>query len=394
MSTKTNKKISFSKIKDLGSIDIKDIFRKPNEDGELEKKKSNKKVKEMAKNVVAIDIGSNFIKMGEGRYYKGKLRVTNLLQIPTPEGAVTDGKILDSEILGEIIQYAFKGYGIRAKEGIITTNSSSIINREVIIPKVSDEEIETVTRYEIQQYLPINLDNYIVEFIVLQELEEETGIKLKLNVITFPEQVALGYYQLLNSLEKNPYALDVSYNSIKKLATYTEIGAKKIEGEENTVTFVDMGATTVNVTIIKNDKVDFNRIIKFGGNNINNALNEKLNISIKGTESAKIQKSSLLEEDEYDEFNQVVRDSIDDFLDEFQRVLQFYNNKSGGNPVDKIFIYGGTANLKGLSTYMTKKLNKEVEKISFLKHVELNARKVIGEPVWEYLNVIGSIIRL
>jgi type IV pilus assembly protein PilM len=389
-----NKKLSLSKIKDLGSIDIKDIFRKPNEDEEVAKKSDNQKVKEMSKNVVAIDIGSNFIKIAEGRYYKRKLRVTNLLQIPTPEASISDGKIIDSETLGEIIQYAFKGYGIRAKEGIITTNSSSIINREVIIPKVSEEEIETVTRYEIQQYLPINLDDYIVEFIILNELEEADGVKLKLNVITFPEQVAFGYYKLLDTLERNPYALDVNYNSIKKLSAYCEMNTKDGEIEEGTVAFVDMGATTVNVTILKDNKVDFNRIIKFGGNNINYALNEKLNISIKATESAKIQKANLLDINEDDEFNVVVRDSIDDFIDEFQRVLQFYSNKSAGSSVEKIFIYGGTSNLRGLDVHMAKKLNKEVERVSNLKNVELNTRKVIGEPIWEYLNVIGSIIRL
>ena len=35
---------------------------------------------------------------------------------------------------------------------------------------VQEEEMETVIRYEIQQYLPINLDDYIVQYVVLDEI--------------------------------------------------------------------------------------------------------------------------------------------------------------------------------------------------------------------------------
>lgn len=397
MPTKTEKKKEGSKVRNIGKIDLKDLknlFKKADTIGTNKNVKNKKEKSQKAKNVVAMDIGTNFIKMAEGKYSKGNLKINSLMQIPTPKGAIADGKILDKDVLKEIIKYAFSGYGIRAKDGVFTTNSSTIINREIEIPKVSQEEMDTVIRYEIQQYLPINLDDYVIEYIVLDEIEGEVGTKVKLNVITYPERTAYGYFELLDSLELNPYALDVTYNSLRKIASHSGLITK--EGEElgGTVAFVDMGATSVNVNIFRNSKVDFTRIIKFGGNTINNALSEKLNISIKATESTKREKANLIDISEVDEINMTVKDSIDDFLDELQRVLQFYVNRSSGVQIDKVIIYGGTSNIKGLDSYMKEKLKLNIEKIYSLDNVEFNTRKIIDEPIGEYLNVIGSIIRL
>jgi len=397
MSIKLDKKKDRSKVKSAGKLDIKDLknlFKKADTTGTNENKKIKKEKVKKARNVVAMDIGTNFIKIAEGKYSKGNLRINSLMQIPTPKGAIVDGKILDKDVLNEIIKYAFSGYGIRAKDGVFTTNSSTIINREIEIPKVSQEEMDTVIRYEIQQYLPINLDDYVIEYIVLDEFEGEAGTKLRLNVITYPERTAYGYFELLDSLDLNPYALDVTYNSLRKIASHSGLITK--EGEElgGTVAFVDMGATSVNVNIFRNNKVDFTRIIKFGGNSINCALSEKLNISIKATESTKREKASLIEVSETDDINMIVKDSIDDFLDELQRVIQFYVNKSSGVQIDKVIIYGGTSNIRGLDSYMKERLKLNVEKIYSLDKVEFNTRKIIDEPIGEYLNVIGSIIRL
>ena len=80
--------------------------------------------------------------------------------------------------------------------------------------------METVVKYEIQQYLPINLDEYIIQYTVIDKVETEEGNKLKVNVTSFPEKIAIIYYELINELELNPYSLDVNYNSINKFANY------------------------------------------------------------------------------------------------------------------------------------------------------------------------------
>ena len=53
------------------------------------------------------------------------------------------------------------------------------------------------------------------------KLVDDSGAKLKINVTSFSEKMATSYYNVVEALELNPYALDVTYNSINKLANYS-----------------------------------------------------------------------------------------------------------------------------------------------------------------------------
>lgn len=395
------KKFDLSKLKEISSMDVKDIgklFKKDksediNSSYEVNKVEKKGRLKEKSRSVISIDLGTSFIKVAEGKYQKDKLSLNKVVQIPTPEGCITDGKIINAQAIIDVLSFLIKENSIRAKDVIFTTNSSSIINRDILIPVVQEEEMETVIRYEIQQYLPINLDDYIIQFIVLDEIVDDTGAKLKINVTSFPERMANTYYNVINALELNPYALDVTYNSINKLANYSQYTSNNGQIIGGTVAFVDMGATSINVAIFKNGKLDFTRMIKSGGDNIDYALSQSLNMSIKSTESLKIKDGDLLKNSEEDILNLTIRKSVDDILEELERILQFYSNKSN-TTIDKIYIYGGTSNLKNIELYIKNKLNISVENIEDIPNIDFTSKDVINENLGQYLNAISAIIRL
>jgi type IV pilus assembly protein PilM len=395
------KKFDLSKLKEISSMDVKDIgklFKKDksediNSSYEVNKVEKKGRLKEKSRPVLSIDLGTNFIKVAEGKYQKDKLSLNKVVQIPTPEGCIADGKIINAQAIIDVLSFLIKENSIRAKDVIFTTNSSSIINRDILIPVVQEEEMETVIRYEIQQYLPINLDDYIIQFIVLDEIVDDTGAKLKINVTSFPERMANTYYNVVNALELNPYVLDVTYNSINKLANYSKYTSNNGQIIGGTVAFVDMGATSINVAIFKNGKLDFTRMIKSGGDNIDYALSQSLNMSIKSTESLKIKDGDLLRNSEEDILNLTIRKSVDDILEELERILQFYSNKSN-TTIDKIYIYGGTSNLKNIELYIKNKLNISVDNIEDIPNIDFTSKDLINENLGQYLNAISAIIRL
>lgn len=389
------------KLKEIGSMDIKDISKG------LKKNKSNKanisykvnfeskksKIKEKSKLVLSIDLGSNLIKVVEGKYQKKILSIHKLIELNTPGGAIIDGRIIDSEAILDVLQNLITKNNIKAKEVIITTNSSSIINRDILIPPVAKDEIETVVRYEIQQYLPINLDDYVIQFIFLDEVVDDTGMKLKINVTAFPEKMALSYYNLINSLDLNPYVLDVNYNSINKLANIGEFTLNYGQSMEGTVAFIDMGATSINVSILKDGKLDFTRMIKAGGDNIDYALSESINMSIKSTEFLKMREVDLVSTDEENLQTIPIKRAIDEILEEVERIIQFYKNKTKSN-IDKLYIYGGVSKFKNIDAYLSERLNIKVLKIKEIKNVNLGNGDLFNDELSTYLNAIGAVIRL
>lgn len=382
------KSFNFSKLKELGQMDIKDLTKG------LKSKKVAVKIpvkRERSRNVISFDIGASSIKMVTGKYSREKLVINKCIDIITPEGVINDGRIVKQDTLKDIIKFSLNENKIKAQDVIITTNSSLVINREIVIPKVEADEIDTVIRYEIQQYLPINLDDYILQFMILEELEDEAGQKLKVNVIVYPDKIARGYYDLINSLGLTPYVLDVTYNSINKIANYSELS--KV-GDKGTVAFVDMGGNSVNVTVLKDGKLDFTRMIKTGGDNIDFALSQKLNMSVKSTESIKIEKGNLLDIKDDDVINNALKKCIDEIVMDLERIVKFYSNKSVGNKIDKIFVYGGTSNIKGIDNYLEEKFDIKAEKIDKLINIEFASKELKELSMEQYLNAIGAIIRL
>lgn len=389
-----------SKLKELSSMDIKDIgklFSKNKDQSsnryykDINSKK--KKSKEKSRLVLSIDLGSNSIKAVEGKLQRNVINVNKFIEVATPEGAIIDGKIANEELIINVLERLIRENNIKAKDVIFTTNSSSIINRDILIPSVAEDEMDTVVKYEIQQYLPINLDDYVIQFIILDEIVDDNGMKLKINVTAFPERMALAYYDVINSLELNPYSLDVTYNAISKIANYGEYTLTDGQVIGGTVAFVDMGATAIDVSIIKNGKLDFTRMLKIGGDNIDYALSERLNTAQRLKDIIKSKEADLLKFNEGNTQIEIIKEVIDEILEELERIIQFYKNKSKSD-IDSIYIFGGVSSIKNIDIYLEEKLNIKVSKINEIKNVNLGNDALFTEDVSLYLNAIGAIIRL
>lgn len=381
----------FSKLKDFMNLDIKDLKTKLFK--ENKKHKSIKIRKEKKRKVVAFDIGSTNIKIAEGTYYKGVLSVEKLIDTVTPAEAIIDGSIEKKEALVSTLQKVLSDNGINAKEGICTNNSSLIINREILIPDVKEEELDTVVRYEIQQYLPINLDDYILQITMIGEEFSDDGKKLEVRAIAYPEKMARGYYDLLMALNLKPLALDVNYNALNKLLNYIEVINEHKLNIEEAVVFIDMGATSLDVNIYNNGILKFTRIIKAGGKYIDEILYENVNIPIEELENFKVNNIDL-KEDELDFQNHIIIDTLDEWIDKVEKIIQFYKTKNFGDDVNKIFIYGRTSRIKNLEEYITSRIGIETIKIRNIPQIINDSNIDIGENIDNFINVIGSLIRL
>ncbi|WP_294406902.1 pilus assembly protein PilM [uncultured Clostridium sp.] len=397
---KKDKKLTLSKDdkqqpkekKSLLNMDIKDIKKY------FSKKKNSQAVsasRDKKKSVVAFDIGTTTIKMVQGMYYKGKLTIDTCVKIKTPSNSIEEGEIKNRDAISTMIGAAVRQYNIRAKDAICTTNPTSIINREISVPKVEPDELETVVRYEIQQYLPINLDDCILQMTVLGEVEDEFDGKTKLNVrvIAYPKRVALEYYRLLSDLNLRPYALDVNFNAINKLVNITEMN--KTENDVNgSIALLDMGANFIDVNIYKGENLDFTRRIKAGGKDVDESLIFNGAFTEENVTHAKFNEVDLTDTSGVKLETKITEEVVNEWIEKIEMILQFYRNKDVGNHIEKIFIFGGSSRFKGLAEYISGKIGIPVASINNISHVAFKRAEFNGPMLSDYINAIGSVIRL
>jgi type IV pilus assembly protein PilM len=386
--------------KSIMNMDIKDIkeqlsklFKKLNQP--MNSKKSKTPTNEKKRNVVAFDIGTTTIKIVEGIYYKDKLSIDTCIQIKTPRDSIEDGEIKIRDAITTTIRTMLKQYNIKAKDAICTTNSTAIINREILIPKVEEEEMETVVRYEIQQYLPINLDECILQMSILNEFEDFDGkTKVNVRVIAYPKKMALEYYNLLTDLNLKPYALDVNFNALNKFVNITDLTKFEYKAKSS-IALLDMGANFIDVNIYKDDKLDFTRRVKAGGNDMDETLIRDGAFEAEMVEKLKKEDIDLTEDDSSTKFEtRLVEQVLDEWVEKIEMILQFYKNKSVDNDIEKVIIFGGSSKFKGLDKYMSDKLGIKVKMLKGVSNIAFKKSEDNGEKLSDFINAIGSVIRL
>lgn len=349
-----------------------------------------------SRKVLAIDIGTSNIKIVVGKQLNKAIFVEKAYMLPTPLNAYDDGQLLMTEKLQQDIHDLLTTEKIKVKRAICTVESSTIITREIVLPYAKPDELKNLVQFEIQQYLPIMMDEYLVEYKIIEEFMEEDIKKLKIQVAVLPKKIAGGYLTLLQSLKLQPVALDINNNAISKLFQYEVNINNENSSSQKTVAVIDLGRSQINLSIIDKGIQRFSRIIPQGGKNIDISIANSFNLSVKEAEEKKIQHASLEnltdELSSYDMVNELIRSGVDIWIEDIQRVFKYYTSRTSGNKIDEIYVYGGSSKIKGLSKFINNALNIPTFKIEEISNIKY-AKELEMKDLDYYLNAIASIIR-
>ncbi|CAH2214672.1 type IV pilus assembly protein PilM [Tepidibacter aestuarii] len=346
--------------------------------------------------VLSIDIGNKNIKIVLGKQNKNNVIVEKAMVIETPPNSYKDGNILDIENLKSVINRYIQNENIKTKKTICTVQSTSIIKREITLPVAKkEEEMNTMVRFEIEQYLPIIFDDYVIEYKILETFIEEDIKKGRITVAALPKTIAEDYLKLIKELDLTPVALDMNSNSVSKLCESKVTINDENSSLDKTVVVIDIGHNYINLNMISNGILEFSRIIPVGSNEIDINIANMLNLSLEEAEKRKIENSNLNHENglvSLEMLNDIVKDSVNTWIQEIRRLFRYYENIKRENKIEEIYLYGGGSDIKGLEDHFKKELNIEVIKIETMSNIKLG-KEAQDTKLNQYLNCIGSIIR-
>lgn len=360
----------------------------------IKKVDDNKPAKPKSIRLVSLDIGSSDIKIVEGQVKGGKLKVYNMRKIKSPEDIIQDGELFNEESILLKLKEEMKTSGVRTKNIALVSSSSTIISREIIVPYVeNNEELKTLVNYEIEQFLAINLNNYVIQFMRLEEVIVDQVRKQKIFTIIYPKNLIESYRNLAEKLLLNPYALDITNNSIRKLSSIADIYNVDLINKEESILYLDLGYKSVDLSIVNNNKLEFIRVMPIGGIEIDKFIADLNGISMEEAEEIKKTQVEVGKHRKEDQLNDGVVEVIEGWLEDLNRIIQFYTNKSNGKKINHIYIYGGTSKLRGIDEYIALKTGIETTKIITANNIEFN-KSIDTTTIEEYVNALGALVRL
>ncbi len=345
---------------------------------------------------ISIDFGNRMLHFVVGLYKNSVVNVQKAFTIDIPAGSIADGRIEDPKALQNAIRNGLQQHKIKVKEVIITVQSSSVITRDIIVPILRADDLSEAVKYEMEQYISTSIYGYIVEYRIIEELTEDNTKKYRIRSAAMPKEMAESYFELVRQLKLKPVALDIHPNAVSKLLS--SVPTINLERPcSNLYAFIDLGHKTSNIHIFSKGKLEFTRTIAFGGRDIDVAISESVTVPIDKAEYIKINELQLDEEDDNSQpaktFNDSIQNSLNQLLNETQKVFQYYTNRVQGGKIDCIYIYGGISKMKKFSKYLEEYFNICVRKLHSLSNVDTYDKTGSLDLVF-YVNALGAIIRL
>lgn len=370
--------------------------------------RKNKKFKPSQDALVSLDFGSGDIKGVYGRIQGNKIRVNKLFSVPVVGNWYRNGSIENLPEGMRALDRLFSENKITNKNVACTIESTNIVKREIIVPAISKEDMDSMLQYEMEQYLPIDTAEYVMQYVERDRFVEDGVEKLKLLVVMVPKSIVQGLQQFFQDANLIPYALDVHFNSMCKLI---ELNSGKINDDyvmDSTIAIINIGNTTTDILVIKEGQYQFNVILDFGYSVLRDVVSAELGIS--GQElmhktdelllrmfkefDTEAEVAREIKEDVYDNINQyligTLSDKTETFVADIERSLKYYTMQGQDRSIEKIYIYGGGTSRFNLAEVMERELKIKTEPLQFMECVEL-PENVDLSPYW---NAIGGLIRI
>lgn len=300
--------------------------------------------------MVGIDIGSKTIKIveleKEGSGFN--LLASGIVGYASqPITKIEDEK--EFAAIGQILKKLHNEAGVNGREVNISLPESQVFTRTIKFPLLTDAEIASAVKWESEQYIPIPINEAIIQHTILERNEKSSPPEVLVLLIAAPRVV----------VEK--YVRAASAGGLNVTSVETELVAltRSLAPNDKTVLLVELGASSTNIAISKAGLLSFSRSIPLAGEAFTRAVSQSLGVNPQQAEEYK--KTYGLEASQLEG---KVKGALDPILrmvvDEVKKAIHYYQTEEKGEAPTSVVVSGGTSGLPDIISMLTGALGIEV----------------------------------
>ena len=158
-------------------------------------------------------------------------QIQETMVLPTPEGAVEDGFILQAEPLRDCLRGALTAPELkRTRKVVFSLCSTQVLSAVTTIPAVADRQVEKLVNANMDIYFPVDVKDYHLVWTPVGIETDETGADVRsVQLWAVPNALLVRYYHLANELGLSVEAIDYCGNSFVSMvgASFAETAAAK-----------------------------------------------------------------------------------------------------------------------------------------------------------------------
>lgn len=338
--------------------------------------------------IVGLDIGSRFLKALQVKETSKGFVVERFGILPIEPELIVDGSILDSLRVVEGIKTLFRQMGTKTKNVTLSVSGhSSVIIKRITLPEMTEEELQESIRFEAEQYIPFDIDDVNLDFHILGSTE--TAGQMEVLLVAVKKDKINEYVSVVQEAGLIPQIVDVDAFALENAY---EINYD-IEPEQN-VALINVGASRINLNILKGGVSVFTRDSSIGSNIQTEAIQKELGLTY--DEAERLKRGGQVDGVAQEEADAIIQSSSDDIINEITRSLDYFKGTFMHENVHRAMISGGCSLIKGFVPRLTEMTGVEVEVLNPFANIEIDKaveKELIREAAPQMVVALGLAVR-
>lgn len=299
----------------------------------------------MGKSIVGLDIAGTSIRAVEvADADRARPTVVRFAEVPTPEGAVSRGEVLEPNTVAGAIKQLWSLGKFRSRDVVLGMGNQRVLSRDLTVPRAPIAQIRESLPFQVQDMLPVPVIDAILDFYPTSEGMGENGPVLNGLLIAAVKDAVLANVRAVQLAGLNPAGVDLIPFALSRVM----VTRQQVAG---TVALVEIGADTTSVVVATDGVPQFVRIIPTGGEDITKVLSGRLEIPVDQAEAVKrhlgIGSGAKTLDD--NRAIAVTYEAVNEILSSLRNTINYFVNTHAQSPVAAVVISGGGANLPGFA---------------------------------------------
>lgn len=340
----------------------------------------------MAQLTVGLDIGTSAVRAAELDVSHSRPVLHTYGQVGLPPGSLVDGEIRDVSSVTEAIIKLWKNGQFSTKSVIVGIAGLRAITREIDLPFVPDDEIDSAVRFQSEEVIPFPPEQTILSSQILADYTSPEGDKMR-RVL-----VAAAHVDLVNGVIEavEKAGLTVEGVDLISSALVRAIGGQ--DASEQPEAIVSVGAGLTVVVVHQQGRPQFVRTIGSGGNATTAAVSAALDLPISDAEGVKRRIGEPVPQMMAAERG--AQASMNELVGEIRNSIQYFASLPGRLPVSRVLVTGAGSELSGLIAMLEAQVRLPVLTVSPLTRLDTSRLDLSEEQAREVGSVLATPIGL
>ncbi len=315
--------------------------------------------------VVGLDIGTSAVRAAELEFGSGAPVLVAFGQVGLPPGAIVDGEVQDLSAVSDAISRLWQNGKFQSKSVVVGIAGLRAITREVDLPWVPDEDVDSAVRFQSEEVIPFPPDKTILSAQVLSDNTASDGTKTRRVLVAAAHRDLVE--GVVNAAEQA--GLIVEGVDLVSSALVRALGDPSVAAERPEA-IVSIGAGLTVVVVHQHGRPQFVRTIGTGGNAATAAVASALDLPLVDAEGIKRRLGEVSAQ--VTSAESAVQPAIAELVGEIRNSVQYFATLPGRAPIARVLLTGGGARLRGLVKELRAQVRIPVEHVSPLERLDLS----------------------